>query len=306
MQTKTILLITLAFTLSLVSSESPWLPGVAAESQPSYATMSTSQLKQWLEEHNVPLPTHAKHNELRNLVAENWYSASAWTYDQYHNAQRTLSDIQNIAFESWDESSLREFLLRQGIVAPKGPRDQLVLLVKSHYKGYESAAISFADRVGASASSLSAETSKTAEGFASKASIGVVHLETEVARALDRSKDYIYSTWDDNMLRTYLESKGLIKTKSEHKRDEMLVLMESHYNKVANPIWEAWSDSYMMRKFPVAGMLYSSILNSTNGSSHMALSSLTLRKIVTPFGVSWRGITMDLKIEFGRLGTTQS
>jgi hypothetical protein len=246
MRTKIILLTTLALTLS-VAAESSWIPGVAAaESQPDYAKMSTTQLKHWLEDHNVPLPAHAKQDELRDLVAENWFSASAWTYDQYHQAQRHLSDIHNTAFETWDESTLREFLLRQGIVAPKGPREQLVLLAKSHYKGYESAAKSFADRVSATAASATAEVSKTAEGIASRASAAVSQAETEVARAMDRSKDYVYSSWDDNMLRTYLESKGLIQTKQEQKRDEMLALMENHYNKITSPVWEAWSDSYMV------------------------------------------------------------
>ena len=52
--------------------------------------------------------------------------------------------------------------------------------------------------------------------------------------------------WDDNQLRSYLEEKGVIKTKSEKKRDELLGLMRDNYAKVANPVWEAWSDSYIV------------------------------------------------------------
>lgn len=242
-----IVLITTLITALSATASSSWVDGVAAaESQPAFATWSSKELKQWLNDHNVAIPKRETESELRNLVAENWYSASAWTYDQYNNAQRTFSDLRDTAFETWDESSLREFLLRQGIVAPKGPKEQLVLLAKSHYKGYEAAAKSFADRVSATASSATYEASKSAEGIASKASAAVAQVETEVARAIDRSKDYVFSAWDDNMLRTYLEDKGLVKTKAEKRRDEMLAIMEDYYNKMSSPIWEAWSDSYMV------------------------------------------------------------
>jgi len=250
MRTNIIILTTLALSLcASAAGGGTWFPGAvaAASHQPEYTTWKRAQLEQWLETHNIPTtrakkPTEA---ELRDLVAENWHSASAWTYDQYYNAQQIFADVRDTAFETWDESRLREFLLRQGIVAPKSSKEHLVLLAKSHYKGYTDAAKSFADRASATASGATAAASRTASGMASKASSVVVQAETEVAKAMDRSKDYVYSSWDDSRLRSYLESHGLLKTKAERRRDEMLAMMEEHYNKVANPVWEAWGDSYM-------------------------------------------------------------
>ena len=49
-------------------------------------------------------------------------------------------------------------------------------------------------------------------------------------------------------MRTWLEKKGLIiKTKSEKKKDELLQMMHDAYDSVANPVREAWSDSYLVR-----------------------------------------------------------
>ena len=53
-------------------------------------------------------------------------------------------------------------------------------------------------------------------------------------------------SWDDNRLRSYLESKGVIKTKQQATRDELLAKMKETYVKAANPIWQAWSDSYVV------------------------------------------------------------
>lgn len=250
MRTNIVLVTTLALSLS-VNTGWAWLAGAAASSnyQPEYATWSSAELKRWLVDHNVPLPTHTKEptrSELRYLVAENWHSASAWTYDQYNHAQQTFSDLRDTAFETWDESRLREFLLRQGIVAPKATKDQLVMMAKSHYKGYKDAAKSFADRASSTASQVTEGASKTAEAFTTRVSAAVAQAETDVARAIDRSKDYVYSSWDDSKLRAYLQSKGLLKSNAEKKRDELLAMMEEYYNKVSNPIWESWSDSYMV------------------------------------------------------------
>ena len=52
--------------------------------------------------------------------------------------------------------------------------------------------------------------------------------------------------WDDNRLRTYLEEKGIIKTKQQATRDELLAKMRETYAATANPVWQAWSDSYLV------------------------------------------------------------
>lgn len=38
------------------------------------------------------------------------------------------------------------------------------------------------------------------------------------------ASDYVYSTWDDNKLRAYLEEKNIIKTKTQLKREEVSLL----------------------------------------------------------------------------------
>ena len=48
---------------------------------------------------------------------------------------------------------------------------------------------------------------------------------------------------DDNRLRTYLEDKGVIKTKSQATRDEMLAKMKDVYSSATDPVYNAWSDS---------------------------------------------------------------
>lgn len=120
-------------------------------------------------------------------------------------------------FESWDESRLREFLLEQGVVEPSGPKESLVLLAKQKYASYTS----FASSLSASATSLASEASASATSLASEASVTassavygspsyqasksvssfIAQATGEVARARDDSKDYVYSTWDDNRLR---------------------------------------------------------------------------------------------------------
>lgn len=164
--------------------------------------------------------------------------------------------MQDTAFDSWDESRLREFLLEQGVVAPSGPREKLVLAAKQHYRGYTNAASSLAssassaastavygapsDQASASAASLYSTASNTVSSAAAQAS------ET-LARAFDDSKDYVYSTWDDNQLRDYLVDKGVIKSNQQTTREKMLEYMRDSYAKTSNPVWEAYSDSYLVR-----------------------------------------------------------
>lgn len=97
----------------------------------------------------------------------------------------------------------------------------------------------------------------------------------------------MYSTWSDNDLRSYLEDKGVIKTKTQSTRDELLAKMKESYASVANPAWEAWSDSYIVRII-ISGTSRSLVLqilriecfdlSSSPGSMTVVSSAPTLRR----------------------------
>lgn len=181
---------------------------------------------------------------MQDLVKENWDATNAWTQEQYDQAQKVFSDLKDTTFESWDESRLREFLLKQGVISPSGPREKLVLAAHQHYTAYSKAASSFA-----SSASDCASTKVYGDPIhqASKsASSAAMQATQTVTRALDNSKDYVYSTWDDNRLRSYLEEKGVIKPQQQATREQLLSFMHDSYAKAAEPAWEAWSDSYIV------------------------------------------------------------
>ncbi|KAJ7701557.1 hypothetical protein B0H17DRAFT_1045804 [Mycena rosella] len=226
----------LLLSLSLTGASASWF----GSDTPQYNEWSTTELQKWLNDHNIKFPETYSQEQLKDLVQSNWDVATAWTSDQYASAQKSFADLREASFDAWDESKLREFLLEQGVVAPKGPREQLVLLAKSRYAAYTSAASSFSAQ--ASTAVYGDSTHQMTKSMSSVAA----QATREAARQLDDAKDYVYSTWDDNRLRSYLVEKGVIaKDAAEKKRVEMLTLMRDAYASVATPIWEAWSDSYM-------------------------------------------------------------
>ncbi|KIP01457.1 hypothetical protein PHLGIDRAFT_32539 [Phlebiopsis gigantea 11061_1 CR5-6] len=176
--------------------------------------------------------------------------ASAWSAEQYAKAQQVFHGLAADAFDAWDESRLREFLLEQGVVEPRGTREQLALLAKHKYASFTSAASAYSAGASKSAMSLASAASTAAYGdsrYQASKSISSTYAQAtnDISRKLDDTKDYVYSTWDDNQLRSYLEEKGVIKTKSQAKRDELLAKMRETYAKATNPVWQAWSDSYI-------------------------------------------------------------
>lgn len=220
-----------------------------------YTNWDTKQLQSWLDEHNIKAPSGTSQQELQELVAANWYSARAWSYDQYEKAQKVFADGKESAFDTWDDSQLRQFLLEQGVVAPTGPREKLVLAAKNYYNGYSNAASSYASTASSKVSTAiygkpSDQAYHSGESLYNKATASASSAAVEATetfnRAFDDSKDYVYSTWDDNQLRSYLEEKGVIKSKQQVTRDKMLEHMRDTYAKVTNPVYEAYSNSYLV------------------------------------------------------------
>jgi hypothetical protein len=158
-------------------------------------------------------------------VKSNWDKANAWTADQYARAQKAFVNvkvciavlslykkielrIQDDSFAAWDESQLRQFLLDQGVVEPKGTREQLAVLARQKYRSYTSYASSlssslstrastavYGDRtqqasksVTSAASVVSASASSAYTEASSTVSSVVAQATEEVARRADDAK----------------------------------------------------------------------------------------------------------------------
>ncbi|KAI0830312.1 hypothetical protein BC628DRAFT_1313224, partial [Trametes gibbosa] len=210
-----------------------------------YTTWSTKELQNWLDAHNVPYPSNTPSQaELQSAVKAHWDSASQWTADQFSKAQVAFSSYKADAFDTWDESRLREFLLEQGVVNPSGTREQLVLLAKQKWRQY-----SATKSAGSFASSASAQASTAVYGDswqqASKSVSSIAALATDnTAATLDDTKDYVYSTWDDNRIRAYLQEHGVVSPPATP-RNKLLAKMKETYISATSPIYKAWSDSYL-------------------------------------------------------------
>ena len=125
-------------------------------------------------------------------------------------------------------------------MAPKGPREYLVVLANQKYNAYTTAVSSFSSMASASASSViygsKDHASKSLESVAARATGAVVQATKEVADKFDDSKDHVYSTWDE---RSWLVKKGLLKSKEQKNREELVQMMHTSWGKVADPVWEA-------------------------------------------------------------------
>ena len=160
-----------------------------------------------------------------------------------------------VCIYSWDESRLREFLQEQGVVAPSGPREQLVLAAKAHYRAYSSAASAFSAGITSAASYVvygdsAAHHSKSIASASQSLSSVAAEATDSLARKIDDTKDYVYSEWSDSQIKAYLEKEGVLKSDVTTTREKLLAHMKTAYVSVTDPIWDAWSTSYIV-SFPL-------------------------------------------------------
>ncbi|KAI6118142.1 hypothetical protein F5141DRAFT_1096416 [Pisolithus sp. B1] len=80
-------------------------------------------------------------------------------------------------------------------------------------------------------------------------SVTAAEATREVARAFDESKDHVFSTWDDSRLRKWLEDHGVVEAKKAETRTELLNLANRYLHQASDPVWQTWSDSYMMKRY---------------------------------------------------------
>ena len=85
--------------------------------------------------------------------------------------------------------------------------------------------------------------SSGAYGIPSSVSSQAAWASAQVQKKLDDAKDYVFSSWDDNQLRTWLEEHNVVTTPDKSDRSALLNSVRDAYLKVTSPIYEAWSTS---------------------------------------------------------------
>ena len=58
--------------------------------------------------------------------------------------------------------------------------------------------------------------------------------------------DCFFQVHQSGELEELLEKKGVIKTKQQATRDQLLAYMRDSYTSTVDNVWEAWSDSYIV------------------------------------------------------------
>jgi len=94
---------------------------VLANSPPPYANWGQSDLKRYLQDHNVPNPENLNLDQTRELVKRHYDNAAAG--GQYYF---------DSAASQWSDSDLRQFLLEKGVISPSTKREELLLLAREY------------------------------------------------------------------------------------------------------------------------------------------------------------------------------
>ncbi|KZO91765.1 hypothetical protein CALVIDRAFT_521182 [Calocera viscosa TUFC12733] len=253
----------LLVALLATSASASWF---SSDKAPDYATWDSDKLAAYLREHDIPVPSDYSKEDLAQLAKANYAATSAWTQGQVEHAQKVFVDARDSVVDSWSESQTREFLLEQGIIAPKSHLEQLRVLAKIRYKALASAISSYSHAASTAISTAihgdaTAQASKSihsAAAYASRSATSAAAAASHsIVRAMDESKDYVWSEWSDSELRDWLEEHRFVKTKAELRREELLEKMKHGYSTVYNPAYEAWSTSYIHEWLVANGVIKS-------------------------------------------------
>lgn len=210
---------------------------VAAESAPPpYANWGQSDLKRYLQDHNVPNPGNLNVEQLRELAKRHYD-------DRARSAQHVLKDSQDAAYASWSDSQLRQYLLDQGVISPSSKREELVQLAREY--GLEAS-----KSVSSTYARATAAAGDAAHTVESAAHYAVVTAPAEaydyLSDQFDNARDFVYSSWTDSDLHNWAVEHDLVKSEQRKRRDEYLDLIRKPYNDAANNVYDTWSDSRLV------------------------------------------------------------
>jgi len=161
-----------------------------------FDTWSESQLKSFLDYHQIPNPSPRTRDSLVSTVRSN-YAAAA------NKIGETAAYPGDWIYQSWSDSDLKAWLDARGIPVPQtGSRDKLIASIRRN--AYVSS-----NRAAASYSSASSQASASASGAAQYLS------------------DALLNSWSDSQIKEWADKNG-IKVPQGSKRNELLALARKH------------------------------------------------------------------------------
>ncbi|EJU00562.1 hypothetical protein DACRYDRAFT_117055 [Dacryopinax primogenitus] len=265
----------LLLVILATSATAGWFGGDKdASAVPEFSSWDGEKLASHLKEQGISVPHGFTRDELVALAKANYDAVNSWEKAHVEHAQKVFSDAKESLVDGWTESQLREFLLEQGIIAPASRSEQLRLLAKTRYKALSSAVSSysaaFSTAIHGDATAQASKSLNSAAAAASRsATAAAAEASRNIQRAMDESKDFIWSEWSDSDLRNWLEEHRFVKTKAELKREELLEKMKHAYTTVYNPAYEAWSTSYIHEWLVANGVIKSDYQQARDKLLHL-------------------------------------
>lgn len=231
----------------------------------AYESWDESDLRGWLGDHGIIAPQVQDRDTLLSVVRDHWNTARSYAAAATDLPQTAFGATTDAVYSTWSDSQLRDFLLQHGVISPSSKREELLLLAKQqgrHAQGAYHTATSVVGQATDSVSSGASVASSAVSSAASAATSAVVDTASAafytaidapslaydfVAEQLSDGKDFVYSTWDDNRLRSYAEEHGIIKPAEQVRREQLLERIRRPYAEAASATYETWSDSYLVR-----------------------------------------------------------
>lgn len=154
----------LVVALATTATASSWF------SKAAYNKWHETELERWLSDHSIPYPKAADRKDLENLVKDNWQAnvvdpiaATGSKVDDHYGS------VKDWIFDSWTESSLKQFLDHHNIKTPNPrTRDSLLTSARQNY-----------------------------DAIAKKAS-----------QTSQYPGDWLYNSWSESDLKEWLDSRG--------------------------------------------------------------------------------------------------
>ncbi|KAI5788400.1 hypothetical protein EDC01DRAFT_749219 [Geopyxis carbonaria] len=189
-----------------------------------YESWSDSDLKKWLDERGYKVPNRTPRDQLIATVRRN--SRLASVRGQYY-ADSVKNTVSDTIFDTWSESSLKEFLDKNGVKIPQGSKKNELLALARRNKAYYTG-----DNLSASAASSFDSATSYAGEKASEA--------TDAASYYSQvGFDKLIESWSDTRLKSYLDSRG-VPVPQNGKRDELLAKVRLNAYK-ASTGFGAWT-----------------------------------------------------------------